>query len=245
MYPLNELSDTLTTKLWERALTIVQDQHDSFSPYTVQQVFAQLQRDVVTLIMDGLEELGESPAQKSEVVESQHETTQLLPATVREATVWCKQCGATEEDDCSQDNGCRASSESPVTRLMASWGETSEFRPGVIPGYKECEHCGAVHKEDDDFVIERGSPMSEVGVAAIVKPLHGTHRADAWAEELETAETSAMHKAEVDGALDRALWDKAGMIASDRQLDSAQRHSLHAHMRDGIEIGLDAFRKGE
>ena len=148
MYPLNELSDTLTEQLWERALTIVQDQHDSFSPYTVQQVFAQLQRDVVTLIMDGLEELGESPAQKSEVVESQHETTQLLPATVREATVWCKQCGATEEDDCSQDNGCRASSELPDDFVIERGSPMSETAPKV-PGYHECEHCGAVHKEDD------------------------------------------------------------------------------------------------
>ena len=46
-------------------------------------------------------------------------------------------------------------------------------------------------------------------------------------------------------ALDHALWAKAGEIAREKQLDSAQRRSLHRYLREGLEIGIEAYEQGQ
>jgi hypothetical protein len=60
-YPLDTLTNTLEEALWARAVTIA-DAGD-FNTYNVYQ---QLQRDTVALIIDNLGVLGESPAMKRE-----------------------------------------------------------------------------------------------------------------------------------------------------------------------------------
>ena len=68
MYPLNTLTEALYTRLWERAEQIKAEQTSSWFGERrprlwpdVHSIYQQLQRDVVTLVMKSLGEVGESP----------------------------------------------------------------------------------------------------------------------------------------------------------------------------------------
>lgn len=135
MYPLNTLTDALSTALWDRAVQIADKNKDQLFTSDPYAVFAQLQRDVVAHLIDNLGELGESPAMKR------------------------------EREECAY----------------------SKPQPSI--------------EEDAEQTID------------------------------------------INDGLDAALWDKAGLIAQEKQLDAAQRRSLYSSMRDGIEIGIEGFEQ--
>jgi len=144
--PHEVFTEALADALWDRAVTIARANTTVTIDINTFDVYEQLQRDAVAHIMDGLGELGESPAMKN------------------------------EREECAYS------------------------RPApVVDNSKPLPFCA-----------------TEAG----------------WAQ----------HQAEqVEDALDRALWNKAGAVAHEKQLDSVQRRNLHRYLRARIETGIKAF----